>query len=72
MPNKLKKIKSAGRLGARYGKSVRSRVVNVEEKQRKKQTCPYCKKLGVKRISKGIWFCQKCQKKFADNTYYLN
>jgi len=71
MPTKSKKTKSAGRFGARYGKKVRDRLVKVEEKQRKKQKCPFCNKLGVKRLSKGIWNCKKCNKKFASDTYYL-
>jgi len=71
MPSKLKKTKSAGRFGARYGKRVRVKLVNVESKQRKKQTCPFCKKLGAKRLAKGIWQCSKCNKKFARGTYYL-
>ena len=71
MPTKLKKTKSAGRFGAKYGRSVKSKLVKVEEKQRKKQKCPYCKKLGVKRLSSGIWKCSRCNKKFASNTYYL-
>jgi len=72
MPTKSKKSKSAGRFGARYGKTVRNRLVKVEEKQRKKQRCPFCGKLGAKRISKGIWKCPKCNKKFASDAYYLN
>ena len=72
MPAKLKKTKSAGRFGARYGRSIRSKLVKVEEKQRKKQKCPYCKKLGVKRLSTGIWKCSKCNKKFASDAYYLD
>jgi large subunit ribosomal protein L37Ae len=72
MPSKLKKTKSAGRFGARYGKTVKSRLIEVEEKQRKKQSCPFCKKKGVKRLSKGIWKCKKCGKKFASSTYHLD
>ncbi len=71
MANKLKKIKSAGRFGPRYGKKPKSELISVEIKQRKKQKCPYCEKLGVKRLSKGIWQCSKCNKKFASNTYHL-
>jgi large subunit ribosomal protein L37Ae len=71
MPSKSKKTKSAGRFGARYGRSVRTKLVSVEVKQRVKQKCPYCGKLGVKRLSKGIWKCSKCEKKFASDTYYL-
>ena len=71
MTAKSKKSKSAGRFGSRYGKTVRARLVNVETKQRIKQKCPFCEKLGVKRLSKGIWKCSRCNKKFASNTYYL-
>jgi large subunit ribosomal protein L37Ae len=71
MASKLKKTKSAGRFGARYGKKVRVKTVKVESKQRLKQKCPFCSKLGVKRLSKGIWKCSKCDKKFASDTYYL-
>jgi large subunit ribosomal protein L37Ae len=71
MSSKSKKTKSAGRFGARYGKRPRTYLVLVEEKQRKKQKCPFCGKLGVKRLSKGIWKCRKCGKKFASDTYYL-
>jgi len=72
MPTKSKKTKSTGRFGARYGKKVRDRLVKVESKQKKKQKCPFCSRLGVKRLSKGIWKCSKCNKKFASDTYYLN
>ena len=71
MATKLKKTKSAGRFGARYGRSVRAKLVQVESKQRKKQTCPFCKRPGAKRIANGIWECKKCDKKFASNTYIL-
>jgi large subunit ribosomal protein L37Ae len=72
MPTKLKKTKSAGRFGARYGRSVRAKLVSVESKQKQKQTCPFCKRPGVKRSSSGIWECSKCNKKFASNAYYLD
>jgi len=71
MTSKSKKSKSAGRFGARYGKRARTKLVKVESKQRVKQKCPFCEKLGAKRLSKGIWKCSKCDKKFASNTYHL-
>ncbi|MFH1325688.1 MAG: 50S ribosomal protein L37ae [archaeon] len=71
MPSKSKKSKSAGRFGARYGKTVRAALVNVEKKQRIKQKCPFCEKSGIKRVSKGIWNCSKCKKKFASHAYHL-
>jgi len=72
MATKSKKSKSAGRFGARYGKKIKDNLVKVEIKQRVKQKCPFCEKLGVKRLSKGIWNCSKCDKKFASNTYFLD
>lgn len=72
MATKSKKTRSAGRFGTRYGKTVKDRLVKVEDKQRKKQICPFCGKAGVKREAKGIWNCKKCEKKFASNTYYLD
>lgn len=74
MATKTKKVKASGRFGARYGKTVRARLSKVETKQRVKQKCPFCEKLGVKRISNGIWQCtrKKCDKKFASNTFYLD
>ena len=71
MATKTKKVKAAGRFGAKYGKRVRARLSEVESKQRVKQKCPFCGKIGVKRLSKGIWECPKCGKKFASDVYYL-
>jgi len=68
---KTKKVKSSGRFGVRYGKTPRIRLTAVEQKQRLKQRCPFCKKFGVKRLSKGIWRCLKCDKKFANSVYYI-
>ena len=67
---KTKLVKSAGRFGIRYGVSVRRRVTAVEEKQRQKQLCIFCRG-KAKRISKGIWLCKRCGKKFAGHVYYL-
>ncbi|MBA7641528.1 hypothetical protein ES703_49213 [subsurface metagenome] len=72
MKSKSKKTRSAGRFGARYGKRVRARLVAVETKQRVKQKCPFCGKIGVKRLSKGLWQCKKCNKKFAHDVYHLS
>ena len=72
MATKSKKSRAAGRFGARYGKKIRAGVAKVEDKQRVKQKCPFCERLGVKRKSKGIWNCKKCDKTFASNTYYLD
>ena len=73
MASKLKKTKSAGRFGSRYGKRVRAKLVALETNQKVRQKCPFCKKLGVKRLSKGIWQCSRktCGKKFASDTYHL-
>ncbi|MEX0920996.1 MAG: 50S ribosomal protein L37ae [Candidatus Pacearchaeota archaeon] len=73
MTSKSKKTKSAGRFGARHGRRVRAKLVSVESKQKVKQKCPFCGKLGAKRVSKGIWECprKKCAKRFASGAYYI-
>ncbi|MEX0920146.1 MAG: 50S ribosomal protein L37ae [Candidatus Pacearchaeota archaeon] len=73
MTSKLKKTKSAGRFGAKHGRKVRAKLVSVESKQRAKQKCPFCEKLGAKRVSKGIWQCSRkaCNKKFASGAYNI-
>jgi large subunit ribosomal protein L37Ae len=66
-----KKVKQAGKFGARYGSKVKEKWLAIASKQAKKQQCPFCKKLHVKRQAKGIWYCNGCGKKFASHTYYL-
>jgi large subunit ribosomal protein L37Ae len=66
----VKKITARG-FGARYGKSVRQKYAKVENKQRKRQECPFCKKTA-KRLSPGIWKCKSCGKKFASGTYCID
>lgn len=71
MAAKKKKIQASGRFGSGYGTNVRSKLNKIELLQRKKQVCPHCSKLGVKRESSGIWNCKKCGKRFASGAYYL-
>ncbi|MEM1534937.1 MAG: 50S ribosomal protein L37ae [Candidatus Pacearchaeota archaeon] len=68
---KTKKVKSTARFKARYGVSVRRRVSAIEEKERKKQECPFCLKLSAKRIAYGIFQCKACGKKFAAKAYFV-
>ena len=63
---RTKKVKSAGR----YGRKSRNKIADIESEQRQKQQCIFCEGTA-KRLSKGIWFCKKCNKKFAHNTYFL-
>lgn len=64
-----KKVKSAGRYGSRYGVGIRKRLLKVEKKQTKKQTCPKCGKPTVVRVSPGIFKCKKCNETFAGGSY---
>lgn len=66
---RTKKVKAAGRFGARYGAKVRKKTASIESIQRKKQSCIFCNGTA-KRLSKGIWKCKKCDKKFASHTYF--
>ena len=68
---RTRKVKASGSLGSGFGTRVRTKLVAVESKQRKAQTCPFCNKKGVKRKSAGIWECKKCNKTFAGGAYHL-
>ena len=65
----LKKLGSAGRFGARYGRKIKRKIIDVEKVFKGKHKCPYCHKLGVKRLSVGIWYCSKCNSKYAGKAY---
>lgn len=67
---KTRIVGSAGRFGVRYGQRVKRRIADIESKQRKKQKCIFCHGKAV-RLSKGIWHCRKCGKKFAGHAYYI-
>jgi len=66
---KTKKVGSAGRFGSRYGRTIRSKIQQIESKQRKLQECPYCKKIKAKRQSAGIYKCKKCDSVFTGRAY---
>jgi large subunit ribosomal protein L37Ae len=65
-----KKVGSSGRFGARYGRKIRSKIVQIEKIQKKKQKCPYCSRLTVKRLAVGIFTCTKCKEKFTGKAYF--
>ena len=67
--SKKKKIGSAGRFGARYGLRIRKKVVAIEKIQKAKHKCPFCVKVGIKRLASGIWYCTHCKVKFAGKAY---
>ncbi|MBL7100681.1 MAG: 50S ribosomal protein L37ae [Nanoarchaeota archaeon] len=64
-----KKVGTAGRFGARYGKKIRQKIADVESKQKGWHKCPYCSKSKVKRVSLGIWECRGCETKFTGKAY---
>jgi len=66
---RTKKVGLTGRYGARYGKSVKRKILDVEKGKRKERVCPHCLKSGLKRMASGIWFCKKCGLKLAGKAY---
>jgi large subunit ribosomal protein L37Ae len=68
---KKKIVGAAGRFGARYGQHIKRKIADIESRQRKKQICPFCEG-KVKRSSKGIWRCNKCNKKFTSHAYFID
>lgn len=68
---KTKKVGSTGRFGARYGKTIRKKVLEIEKKQKKIYKCPSCHYIKLKRLSAGIWQCRKCDMKLASKAYEI-
>ncbi|MBW3023210.1 50S ribosomal protein L37ae [Candidatus Woesearchaeota archaeon] len=66
-----KKFGSVKRYGPRYGRRLKDKLSDIEKKSKKPNKCPYCSKLGAKRIAVGIWKCSKCNSKFTGGAYYL-
>ena len=60
---------SVKRFGPRYGKTTKDKFGAIEKQQRSKYTCPSCSRDQVRRISVGIWQCQKCGAKFTSKAY---
>ncbi len=66
---KTKKHGSIKRFGPRYGRKLKNRLGAIEGARKKLDKCPYCLKKGVKRLSVGIWRCDKCESKFTGRAY---
>ena len=60
---------SSKRFGARYGRTIRYRIDEIEAVQKGKQQCPYCHSDKIKRLSSGIWTCGRCESKFTGWAY---
>ncbi|HIH10038.1 MAG TPA: 50S ribosomal protein L37ae [Candidatus Diapherotrites archaeon] len=63
------KVASTGRFGSRYGIGIRRKLLKVEPLQFQKHKCPNCGAPRVKRLSKGIFECNKCSHKFVGGSY---
>lgn len=66
---RTKVVKSSGRFGARYGRTIRKKVTGIEKRQKAYFKCPYCSAVKVKRVASGIWQCRKCKNKFTGRSY---
>ena len=66
---KTKRVRKAGRLGARYGVGIRKKLLKVEDKQKKYYSCPSCGFERARRDAAGLYNCRKCKAKFAGGAY---
>lgn len=65
MSDKDKRVGSAGRFGARYGRVARRRVAEIEEEMRNSTVDDD----PVKRIGTGIWVNEETGEKFTGGAY---
>lgn len=68
---KIEKLGSAKRFGARYGTKPKYLFAKIEQEQRRKHKCPYCNAVKVRRVAVGIWHCRKCNAKFTGKAYSI-
>ena len=57
------------RFGTRYGRTTKHKLAKIEIELKKRHTCPYCAKKSVRRISYGIWSCERCKNTFTARAY---
>ncbi|MBI2522996.1 50S ribosomal protein L37ae [Candidatus Woesearchaeota archaeon] len=69
---RIEKLGTAKRFGARYGSKPKHKFAKIEKEQRKKHKCPYCNAIKVKRVSAGIWNCKRCNAKFTGKAYSVS
>tara|TARA_Y100000310_G_C20594554_1_gene769827 strand:- start:941 stop:1144 length:204 start_codon:yes stop_codon:yes gene_type:complete len=67
----MKSQGTTGRFGVRYGRTPKTKLKKIEAKQKATYTCPHCTYKRVKRVSVGIWKCNKCDIKFAGKAYEI-
>ena len=60
---------SIKRFGARYGARLKKKFAKIESQQKTIYPCPYCNYVRVKRVSMGVWHCNKCDAKFTSKAY---
>jgi large subunit ribosomal protein L37Ae len=65
----MKKVGPTRGLGVRYGSTVRKRYVKVITELKKPHRCQQCGFTRVRRVSVGVWQCNKCGYKFAGGAY---
>jgi len=61
--------KTVKRLGARYGATLRKRLLEIEQQQKATYECPRCGVVAVRRKFLGVWSCKKCGYTFAGGAY---
>lgn len=64
-----RRVGSAGRFGARYGRISRKRVADIERLMRQDHACPSCEAQAVSRDGTGVWECGRCGYRFAGGTF---
>jgi len=63
------KVGPSGSFGARYGTVARKRYSTIMTELRAAHECPQCHIAAVKRLSVGVWLCNRCGFKFAGGAY---
>ena len=72
MASKKTLFGSVKRFGSRYGRTLKHKIGKIEQLQKKEYACPVCHYKKVKRLTNGIWQCEKCNAKFTSKAYTVS
>ncbi|OLS12747.1 MAG: 50S ribosomal protein L37Ae [Promethearchaeota archaeon CR_4] len=70
--HRTKKAGITARFGPRYGDRLRKRVLAIEQKEKGKIKCPKCENHTIKRLSTGVWHCNRCGAKMTGGAWELH
>lgn len=72
MSKRTKKVGNTGWMGPRYGIRIRRRVLEIDRARGPDAACPRCSTVTVERVASGVFYCRRCETKYASGAYMFS